>query len=68
MTTTIQISDSTKHKLSVIKKSTKKTYDEILKSLLKKQEITILREQVADYYSSYADEDKDEVNDFKGEL
>jgi predicted CopG family antitoxin len=67
MVTTIQISDNTKHKLEVLKKSTKKTYDDILVSLLKKQEIMMLKQQVADYYSSYANEDLAEVNEFKDE-
>ena len=65
MVTTIQISNKTKNKLNSIKKSTKKTYDEIVSSLLEHEEKLLLKEQISSYYSRYAKEDLEEVNEWK---
>ncbi len=65
MVTTIQISDKTKNKLNIIKSNTKKTYDEIVSSLLEHEEKLLLKEQISSYYSKYADEDLEEVNEWK---
>ena len=65
MVTTIQVSDKTKNKLNNIKKRTKKTYDEIVSSLLEHEEKLVLKEQIASYYSKYADDDLNEVNEWK---
>jgi predicted CopG family antitoxin len=40
MATTIQISDETKQLLSSLKTEERKTYDEIIKALIKKQNLT----------------------------
>ena len=65
MTTTIQVSDETKKKLDSLKSQSKKSYDQIVQSLLQKEERLILREQSANYYSTYAKDDAEEVNEFK---
>ena len=65
MVTTIQISDKTKNKLNNIKMNTKKTYDEIVSSLLEHEEKLLLKEQISSYYSKYADDDLEEVNEWK---
>ena len=67
MVTTIQLSDDTKSKLDKMKQSSRKTYDEIVKSLLKQHAKVSLREQVAEYYAEYADEDLAEVREFVDE-
>ncbi len=64
MVTTIQISDKTKKRLNEIKKEKKKTYDQIVYSLLRHEENLKLKEQVANYYSIYADDDLEEVNEW----
>ena len=67
MVTTIQISDKTKEKLHHIKQTQNRTYDEIVMSLLREHGKKVLREQAADYYSKYADDDLAEVEEFADE-
>lgn len=64
MVTTIQVSDETKRKLMQIKKESKLSYDKIVSHLLNQQKKLALREQIADYYADYAQEDAQEVNEF----
>ena len=65
MVTTIQVSDSTKHKLNEIKKRQKVSYDQILQNLLKHEQKLVIREQVAEYYAVHKEDDVAEVNEFK---
>jgi hypothetical protein len=64
MVTTIQLSNKTKIKLDKIKKTKKISYDQIVSDLLKHEEKLLLKEEIANYYSVYADEDLEEVNEW----
>ena len=64
MTTTIQITMETKHRLDELKKTKKITYDEIVSNLLKHEEQKKLQEEVAHYYAAHAYDDLAEVNDW----
>lgn len=64
MVTTIQLSNKTKSKLDQIKKDKKISYDKIVSNLLKHEDKMILKEEIANYYSKYANEDLEEVNEW----
>jgi predicted transcriptional regulator len=65
MVTTIQLSDETKHKLDVLKKKNRLSYDQIVQKLLNANKKLELREQIADYYAVHAKADAAEVTEWQ---
>lgn len=64
MVTTIQVSNKTKQKLDQIKKTKKISYDKIVSNLLKHEEKLLIKEQIKNYYETYAKEDLEELKDW----
>lgn len=63
MTTTIQISNEVKEELSSIKQG--KSYDDVLKDLLKKHKRMIIAEKMTEYGKKYANEGLKEVKEWE---
>jgi predicted CopG family antitoxin len=63
MTTTIQISNEVKDELLTLKKE--KTYDDVLKQLLKKNKKYLVAEEMREYGTKYSKENLEEVKEWE---
>ncbi len=63
MTTTIQISNEVKNELLNLKKD--KTYDDVLKYLIKKNKKAIVAEEMKEYGKKHSEENLEEVKEWE---
>ena len=63
MATTIQITKEVKEELSLLKQD--RTYDDVLRDLLRKNKKTIVAEEMAEYGRKYGDEGLKEIKEWE---